>query len=496
MELSVREAQPSSRRTSLIYSGLAILIGCAVGFAVTRQDHPIFIALAVGGLAVVIATVASAEFGLLLFLFITYTRFSDLAIDLYGAPSVAKFFVGLLIIAIIIRWALLGVRPQGWQVPAFLLALYGFVGFVSLIYAQDSEPVLGKLSDYVKDALIALVIVVLLKRGVAFRRVLWTLLAIGIFLGTLSSLQYLTGNFSSIYGGFAKAELHEIAGSTRGYRLTGPIGDANYFAQILIVLIPIAIDRILNERKLPGRMLAIWAAAVCILSVIFTFSRGGFIAMVAGVIIFFLIYPPRPLQLLVFIALGLALFALVPPTYSARILTLEDLIPNQSGQINVRNDSSFQGRADHLLTGWAMFESNPVFGIGLGNSVTRYDEFSKEIGLATSIVNRSLHSLYLEVLAETGILGFLAFFALIGYAARCVVVAKKKLLEASQFDYVHLVNGLAIGFISYLVSALFIHAAFPRYFYLLLGILYSLPAIAEQVRQEVAAQRLLLKPQQ
>jgi O-antigen ligase len=243
-------------------------------------------------------------------------------------------------------------------------------------------------------------------------------------------------------------------------------------------------------------MLAIWAAAVCILSVIFTFSRGGFIAMVAGVIIFFLIYPPRPLQLLVFIALGLTLFALVPPTYSARILTLEDLIPNQSGQINVRNDSSFQGRADHLLTGWAMFESNPVFGIGLGNSVTRYDEFSKEIGLATSIVNRSLHSLYLEVLAETGILGFLAFSALIGYAARCVVVARKKLLEASQFDYVHLVNGLAIGFISYLVSALFIHAAFPRYFYLLLGILYSLPAIAEQVRQEVAARGMQLKPQQ
>jgi hypothetical protein len=60
-------------------------------------------------------------------------------------------------------------------------------------------------------------------------------------------------------------------------------------------------------------------------------------------------------------------------------------------------------------------------------------------------------------------------------------------MEASQPNYAHLATGLAIGFVGYLVAAFFIHAAFPRYFYLLLGIMYSLPAVAEHVRQEVAA---------
>jgi hypothetical protein len=94
VELSVNKAQPSQRRTALIFAGLAILIGSAIGFAVTGLKDPFYILLGAGGVAVVVATVASTEFGLLLFVFITYTRFSDLAIDLYNAPSVAKFFVG------------------------------------------------------------------------------------------------------------------------------------------------------------------------------------------------------------------------------------------------------------------------------------------------------------------------------------------------------------------------------------------------------------------
>jgi hypothetical protein len=98
----------------------------------------------------------------------------------------------------------------------------------------------------------------------------------------------------------------------------------------------------------------------------------------------------------------------------------------------------------------------------------------------------------LEVVAETGIIGLTIFLSLIWYAMRCAVIARRKFLEVAQSDYAHLTTGLAVAFISYLVSALFIHAAFPRYFYLLLGIMYSLPAVAEHVRQDVAAKGIKL----
>ena len=98
--------------------------------------------------------------------------------------------------------------------------------------------------------------------------------------------------------------------------------------------------------------------------------------------------------------------------------------------------------------------------------------------------------------AETGIVGLSVFLSLIWYAMQSIANAKRKFLEVSQPDYAHLVTGLAIGFIGYLVAAIFIHASFPRYFYLLLGIIFSLPAVAEQVRREVSAQGIKLKLQQ
>jgi O-antigen ligase len=356
------------------------------------------------------------------------------------------------------------------------------------MYASSTERVLYTLSNYVKDALITLVIVGLLKRPAAFRHVIWTLLAIGIFLGTLSIYQYFTETFTNNYGGFARAEVAGLSESTKGYRITGPIGDPNFYAQIMIVLIPIALDRMLHERKNILKLLAAWAGVVSALTVIFTFSRGGFLAAVVALVIFFILYPPRPLQLIVIIGLGVTVFSFAPPTYMDRIFTLTDLLPNQPGGVDVRSDSSIQGRASQLLTGWAMFKESPVLGIGLSNFAVRYPEFSKEIGLAPSASNRPLHNLYFEVLTEAGILGFSIFMAIIALAFRSISIARRKFLELGQLDYVHLTTGLAIGFIGYLSAAIFIHAAFPRYFYLLLGIIYALPAVAEYLQHNLASQ--------
>ena len=232
---------------------------------------------------------------------------------------------------------------MGWQVPGIVLVLYGLIGFLSLIYARNTASVLYTLDNYVKDALITLVIVVLLKKAPTFRHVIWALLTAGIFLGALSVFQYLTGTFDSSYGGFARAELRGIAGAERGYRLTGPIGDPNFFAQIMIVLIPIALERMMHEPKVILKILAGLAGGLSFLTVIFTFSRGGFVAAAVALVIFFLVYPPRPIYLIIMIGLGIAVFSFIPPTYFDRILTLQGFLPDLSGRIDIRTDNSIQG---------------------------------------------------------------------------------------------------------------------------------------------------------
>jgi O-antigen ligase len=442
----------------------------------------VYVLVALASLIGFIATIASVEFGLLLLVFITYTRFSDVVVHDYSAPSVAKFFIVLLLIAIFIRWAMSNERPRGLLLPTAMVAAYGLVGFSSLLYAPYKDMVLLSLSNYVKDALIAVVVVALLKKPQQFRHVIYTLLVIGVFIGALSVHQYLTKNFESEYGGFAVAKLMNIVGDTNDYRLTGPVGDPNFFAQVMVVLTLLGVERLLHDKNLLVKIIAGACAAVSGLTVVFTFSRGAVVALVFSLIIFFWIYRLKPMQMLVVLVLGMVLLLFVPGSFFDRILTIKDVLPSNNGSINVRQDPAIQGRASENLTAWAMFVQHPLMGVGLNNFPSLYQDYTKSIGLAPSANQRSPHNLYLEVASESGIVGLSVFLLMLGLAFRAIVAARKKFMEAGMDDYAHLVTGFAIAFGGYLLSALFVHAAYPRYFYLLLGIAYALPLIFEQMQ--------------
>jgi O-antigen ligase len=479
----VKGQQSSSKKSSaFLFVALAILFGVAAGMVVNYINSPVYVLVALASLIGFVATVASVEFGLLLLVFITYTRFSDVAVHNYDAPSIAKSFIVLLLIAIFIRWAISNDRPRGLLLPILMVAAYGLVGFSSLLYAPYKDLVLLSLSNYVKDALIAVVVVALLRRPEQFRHVLYTLLVIGIFIGSFSVHQYLTRNFGNDYGGFAVARYMNIVGGTNDYRLTGPVGDPNFFAQVMVVLALIGVERLVHDRSMWVKILAGLCAAISALTVVFTFSRGAIVAMALSLAIFFWIYRLKPMQTAVVLILGMVLLLFIPSTFFDRILTIKDVLPSSNGEINVRQDPAIQGRASENLTAWAMFTQHPLTGVGLNNFPSLYQDYTKSIGLAPSASQRSPHNLYLEVAAETGIIGLTVFLIMVGLAFRSILSARKKFMEAGLEDYAHMVTGFAIAFGGYMLAALFVHAAYPRYFYLLLGIAFALPVIFEQMQ--------------
>lgn len=487
MQLNPLIAQyKSSWRMSLVFAFLAIAFGAISGFFTVDFNNPAYILFGLVGLVAFIVTIVSVEFGLLFLVFITYARVSDIVVHFHGAPSVAQAFIALLLLTVLIRWVVFKEKPIGWEMPAILLGLYGLVGLASVITAENTDLVLYKLSNYIKDVLVTLVVVVLIKRPPILRSVSWALLSAGIFMGTLSVYQYMTGTFTNNYGGFAQTDFQNIVGETNNYRLGGPIGDANFYAQIMLVLVPIALERMLHERKFAIKILAGWAAVVTLLTVIFTFSRGGFVGLAISLIILAYFNPPRPVDMVFLLGLGIGLSFFVPATYFDRILSLNSLLPGQNGGgINIREDKSIQGRASQVLTAWSMIRQYPLLGVGMNNFSSRYQEFSKEIGLAPSASARSLHNLYLEVAAETGILGFSSFFMIIWLTIRSILNAWKIFRDELADDYANLTGGLAAGVGGYLMAAFFVHAAYPRQFYLLIGIVFALPIIAEKVKLDM-----------
>ncbi len=236
---------------TLLFATLALGVGGASAVMVLALASPAKLLVVVIGMLGVLGTIVQAEVGLLSLVFMTYTRFSDILVHYHGAPSTAKLFVALLVGSIVLRWIFYGQQPKGWQLSTTLIVIFGLVGFSSLIYAADYWRAQEAVSDYVKDGLIVIIITILLQRADTLRRVIWSLLATGIFMGTISAYQYLTSSFDNNFWGFGQAAVMHIIGESNDFRISGPVGDPNFFAQILLVLVPLALDRMWGEQQ-PG----------------------------------------------------------------------------------------------------------------------------------------------------------------------------------------------------------------------------------------------------
>ncbi len=468
-----------------IYLPLAVLLGAAAGVVAVRAGEPVYVLVGLAGLFAFLGSVISAEFGLVVLIFLAYTRFSDVAVHTYGAISILQVFMVLQVVAILLRWAVAGKAPMGWLLPTLMLAAYGLAATSSILNALDSSLVLDALVVFLKDAVIAVVIVLLLQRPAAFRQTLWVLIGAGIFLGTLSSYQFLTKTFTNTYGGFATASLQTIIGQQNDYRIGGPIGDPNFFAQILIVIVPIALERSLHEKRMLLRGLALWCALVCVGTTVFTYSRGGFLSLAAVILIFFVIYPPRMFQLPIFLLSFVVVALLIPPNYWERILSLNQYFQTP-GTIRT-NDPALRGRATENLAALGMFEANPLLGVGWGNYSVAYPTYEQNLGISIANRRTAAHNLYLEVAAETGTAGLVTFLALIGAAVQCVLGSRRRLLQSGLKGPGNMVTGFGLGLLGYLTSALFIHGAYPRYFYLLIGIAFALREVVRNARPEQSA---------
>ena len=454
------ERQPAHQW--IIFLGLALMLGAAAGLAINKVNNPLIILVGLVGLIAFMGAIANVEFGLLFLIFLTYTRLSDIAVHYHGAPSVAKSFIAILIVAILVRWAIFHERPQNWQIPLILVGVYGLVGFASIMYANNAATV-----------------VILLRRGQNFRHAIWALLLAGILMGTISVYQYYTKTFTNDYGGFAQAEIMQIVGASNDYRISGPIGDPNFFAQIMVALVPLALERFLNEKKFLLRLVAGWALIVSALSVVFTFSRGGFLALAVVVALYFLFYPPKPSRMPMFLIAAIVIMAFIPPSYYTRILSINELFG--ASDVGFRtNDLAIRGRASETLTAIEMFKDHPILGVGLKNYPSLYVEYSKSIGLAPSATARSPHNLYLETAAETGTIGVMAFGLILIMTLGTIKSARERFLRAGMTEYASLVTAFGIALLGYLTAAIFVHAAFPRFFYLLIGIGLALDAIAKK----------------
>lgn len=311
------------------------------------------------------------------------------------------------------------------------------------------------------------------------RYAVWALVFAGLVIGGLVVFQELSGSYDNDFQGFAQTGNafgtgeEDLQGEVTQTRLAGPLGKPNRFAQIMMMLVPLAMFRFWGERSMTPRLIAAVATVLISAAALLTFSRGAAVAY--GLMILALIFV-RQIKIYQFAILlvGLLLVLALVPNVGGRLVKLSDLSPagffsdEQSGGIESA-DSSTKSRVTQMLAAILMFADNPITGVGPGMYARHYQEYARIVGLKVKTTDRQSHFLYGGIAAETGIFGLVTFGLIIFVTMRDLWRTRKR-WKRERPDYSHMATGIMLAVFTYLITGIFLHFAYVRFFWIVMGI--------------------------
>lgn len=378
----------------------------------------------------------------------------------------------------------------------FLLTLL-FLGctIVSSFFAKSQDAALVWLVRFAAEGIVVYLLFINLIRGKsALRHLIWVLLVCGAFLASLSVYQELSGSYANDFGGLAERKIardHLLEGFDRGtrhiirqsHRAHGPSLDANRYAQILIVLLPLAWCLIRDEPKPLRKTAAAVCASLILGGVLLTYSRGAFVGMVVMLLVMGMLRVVTWRQMFIAGAALVLSIAVVSPGYIDRMGTLrgiEGLVDPGSGSAE-EPDPVARNRATIMLAAWRLFLDYPVLGAGPGQFAPVYViDYAGELYSIDRVTARHFraHSLYLEMAAETGVVGLSAFMAIVIATLGRLAVARRRAMGLDA-SIANLAAAFFVAIVAYLVTALFLHLAYERYLFLLLAFAGATVQVAE-----------------
>lgn len=441
------------------------------------------IAILLIGIAVIITLIKWPRVGVYGLIAIIVSNISEIGVRFHHWPSLLQVLTPVMMLVVLHRSFIAKQAKLVWDTLLFWLALYVTFLYFSSVWAANPLLADAVAFEQLKCLFFTVVIINCVHSEESLRGVAWVLVLTGAFLGTITVVQVVTHAYSFNFGGFGRVKHAHIVGSMHHARMSGPLSDPNYYAQILIMLLPVAIYRLWDEISVRKKFFAAYATAVMLTALVFTYSRGGALAL--GLILFCIfIHKKRVRYLLVGLLIGIMLLLFAPDEFKGRLNTIEQLFPNEE-ELTVHIDSSFQERILYMKTAGVMFNDHPLLGVGAGNYTEHYREYSNRVGSSVSSYEdfdkpRFPHSLYLQVAAETGIVGFFIFLIILSVSFFRLLSSYRLFHEKDDTMSADIVASFSVGFVGYLTTSIILHGDYIRYLWLL----FALAIISYHVAQQ------------
>lgn len=313
--------------------------------------------------------------------------------------------------------------------------------------------------------MVSLSLVVVMVNSVKTMKELNRLITVLVFSATIVAL---IGLYQYVVGVDIDAAWIDVANNPDiKARVFSVFGNPNVLAEYLIMMIPLSISLMWYSKKLYKKVLFLGTSLVLILAIVLTMSRGGWLGFAFSALVFILLVDKR--FLLSIIPITLAGVYLLPQTYLNRILSIGNF-----------NDSSNAYRLKMWEITMEIIGDYPLAGVGFGHLPFK-QTFETYI---RTMPTYHAHNTFLEIAAELGIPGLIAFVILI------FVVFKYSIKELIKKEHTY-ISIISAGVLSGLAGVL-AHGAVENVLYLtriifsfwmLIGLLLVLLLLNKQVKE-------------
>jgi putative inorganic carbon (HCO3(-)) transporter len=469
LDLMVQPAAPPTRMR-LAALGVSVAAGALAG-----TQPPLGLVTATAALFLVVLLL-KPDWATLTAIALIYSNAAVIAVTVHGWPPYVAVVVLLLLVLPLIHLFLIRKERMRFTPATPWLVGYFVVLIIATVISIDQVVAFGNLMVFVVEGLcLYLVVINVVRTERLLRQIVWLLLIVGAVLALVSTYQTATDTYDNSYLGFSQnsevdlaALRDDVTGQKLPPRSGGPLGKANRYAQILVVLLPLGF---LRSRDEPSRKLRITAGlltAVIAVGVTLAYSRGAAVALAIMLVIITVMGYVRPRQLAL-IALGIVVLLALFPRYLQRLATIEAVegLVSEDGQV-LEADGAIRGRLTSTLGSLFVYADHPIMGVGPGLYPVYHKAKAIEIGLRV-LDDRQPHSLLPHIAAESGTLGLICFSAVIFLTLREGNRARKRWAR-DQPQLASLVSSLHLAIMAYLATGLFLHLAYERYYWLIMAL--------------------------
>lgn len=459
-------------KSDLFYVVLSIVVASIGVVAVNNTNSMIGLYGLMGlvAIAVVMAIIIKPSLGANILVFAIFTNISDL-LTKQGYPGIIKPLVAVVAVALLARYVYAGQVPIGHsktaRVEYFLLA-YFMVVIASFLVASDKGRAMSDITDLGKDIVIIYCILFALRHSQTWKQTNWLILITTALLCLLSVYQLVTNNYEQTFFQLAAIQMDRALGTSSTPRIAGPINAPNLWAQALVAVATLLVFRIFHEKRTIVKLAAVLMLGILLYVVLNTYSRGAYLVIAIDAVLILFMFRRRfnPMILIAGAVILILVVPFLPATYSDRFTSLF-VVTAENG---IYQDTSLRGRSSEMLTGLAMFADHPILGVGAGNYPANYQRYAQLIGIEFRAEARDPHSLYVQLLAETGILGTIAFLGMVFFLFDALNRACRALERSPRLaDWLPWISAYRFAILSYLLTSIFLHNAYIRYFWILIA---------------------------